>query len=191
MAEARAGTAGKGTYRVLAMTAILLALAVAVLAAGQLHLLDTAYTRLFGPPDLGPVAFERLIRRASGNDALACPPGECGSAEVNIRPPTYAASANELRQRVRQHFAGQGAVLVAADDAELHDRFVVRTPLLRFPDTVDVQIFPADAGHASLAVYSRSQLGIYDFGTNLRRLRRLFEALGSGVASASLMRWRG
>ena len=87
---------------------------------------------------------------------------------------------------MRRYFAAQGAVLVASDDTRLHDRFVVRTRFLRFPDTVDVEIVPSDAEHATLAVYSRSQLGGFDLGANLRRVRALLEALGPGVASASL-----
>src|ERR1019366_8498188 len=35
------------------------------------------FWRLFGEPDLGPVSFERLERRSTPNDALACPPGFC------------------------------------------------------------------------------------------------------------------
>ena len=87
---------------------------------------------------------------------------------------------------MRRYFDAQGGVLVASDDTRLHDRFVVRTRFLRFPDTVDVEIVPSDAEHATLAVYSRSQLGGFDLGTNLRRVRALLEALGPGVASASL-----
>jgi uncharacterized protein (DUF1499 family) len=169
----------------------LIAFVVLVLAAGQLHLLDTIYERLFGSPDLGPVAFGTVTRRTSGNDALACPPGICGSAKVDIRPPNYGQTAEMLRRSVRRYFASQGAVLVASDDAWLHDRFVMRTLLLRFPDTVDVEIVPTDANHASLAVYSRSQIGRFDLGTNLRRLRALLEALGPGVASATLEYRRG
>ncbi|MFI5014400.1 MAG: DUF1499 domain-containing protein [Hyphomicrobiales bacterium] len=184
MAE-NAGKRGSGVLKGAAPILTLLILAtVATLGAGQLHILDAVYETLFGPPDLGSIAFERVTRRASGNDALACPPGECGSAKVDLKPPSYTGSASELRQRVRRYFAEQGAVLVGADDSSLHDRFVVRTRLLRFPDTVDVQIFPADAEHATLAAYSRSQLGSGDMGTNLERLRALFDALGPGVASA-------
>jgi uncharacterized protein (DUF1499 family) len=170
---------------------IVMVLIAATFGAGQLQLLDLLYERLAGPPDLGPIAFERLTRRASGNDALACPPGECGSARVDIRPPTYPETANELRLRVRRYFADKGAVLVASDDASLHDRFVVRTYFLHFPDTVDVAYFPLDAGHATFAVYSRSQLGSGDWGTNLRRVRALVEALGPGTASAAIDLWQG
>jgi uncharacterized protein (DUF1499 family) len=166
------------------MLLTLLLVTAAVLAAGQLHLLDTAYEGLFGSPDLGAVAFGRLMRRGTPNDALACPPGECGSANVDLRPPSYPMTADELRRRVRRYFQAQGATLVGTDDGALHDRYVARTKLMRFPDTVDVEIMPLDAEHATLAVYSRSQLGFWDFGTNLRRIRSLLEALGPAVASA-------
>jgi uncharacterized protein (DUF1499 family) len=170
--------------RLVLMLSALIVVVAATLIAGRLHFLDIAYERLFGPPDLGPVEFGRLMRRSLPNDALACPPGECGSAEVDVRPQSYPASADDLRRQVRRYFAAQGGVLVASDNEYLHDRFVVRTVWLRFPDTVDVEIFPLDADHATLAVYSRSQLGFWDIGTNLRRVRALLAALGPGVASA-------
>jgi uncharacterized protein (DUF1499 family) len=178
------GRRGRRVRRLVSMTLALFLAAAAVLAAGQLHLLDTVYEKVFGPPDLGPIAFGRLMRRWLPNDALACPPGECGSADVDVRPSSYPGTADDLRRRVQRFFLERGGSLVASDDAALHDRFVVRTTLMRFPDTVDVEIFPVDAEHATLAVYSRSQLGYYDFGTNLRRIRALLDALGPGVAAA-------
>ena len=175
---------GGRTRRLARMLIGLFVIAAIVLIAGQLRILDGVYERLFGPPDLGNVAFERLMRRSTPNDALACPPGECGSAEVDIRPPAFPMAAGALRRRVRAYLAAQGADLVGSDDTSLHDRFVCRTTLMRFPDTVDVEILPLDAEHATLAIYTRSQLGYYDFGVNLRRIRAILEALGPAVASA-------
>jgi hypothetical protein len=161
-------------------------LAGAIVGAAQLRLLDAVYDRLLGPADLGAVAFGTLARRSFQSDALACPPGECGSAAVDIRPSAYPVHADELRLRVRRYFASQGAVLAAQDDASQQDRFVIRDGPLRLPATIDVEIVPVDAEHATLAAYSRSRLDIYDFGTDLRRLQGLLAALGPGVASASL-----
>jgi uncharacterized protein (DUF1499 family) len=182
---------GRRVPALMPVAAFLVVVTLLVLGAGQLHLLDAAYEKLFGPPDLGPVAFETITRRVSGNDALACPPGMCGSAKADVAPPSYADTADELRRRVRRFFAAQGAVLVGSDDMRLHDRFVARTRVWRFPDTVDVEIVPSDAEHATLAAYSRSQIGGFDLGTNLRRIRALLDALGPGVASVSRELQRG
>jgi uncharacterized protein (DUF1499 family) len=48
---------------------------------------------------------------------------------------------------------------------------------MRYPDTIDVEILPADEGRSTLAVYSRSLVGRKDFGVNHARLRRWLAAL--------------
>jgi uncharacterized protein (DUF1499 family) len=55
-------------------------------------------------------------------------------------------------------------------------RFVQYTRLMRYPDTIDVEILPAE-GRSTLAVYSRSLVGRKDFGVNHARLRRWLAAL--------------
>lgn len=47
-----------------------------------------------------------------------------------------------------------------------------RTPLLGFPDTIDVLYVDLPDGRSSLALYSRSKLGYRDLGANRARLER-------------------
>nr|WP_256477787.1 DUF1499 domain-containing protein [Aurantimonas marianensis] len=49
-------------------------------------------------------------------------------------------------------------------------RYVARTPVLRFPDTVDAEAIAGDGG-TQLRLYSRSLLGHSDFGANAARLK--------------------
>jgi hypothetical protein len=102
---------GRTVRRLASMTLVAFLAAAAILAAGQLHVLDIVYEKVFGPPDLGPIVFGRLTRRSIPNDALACPPGECGSADVDVRPSSYPGTANELRRRVRRFLLEQGGEL--------------------------------------------------------------------------------
>ena len=51
-----------------------------------------------------------------------------------------------------------------------------RTPTLRFVDDVVVRIESLD-GRSRVRVRSRSRVGIYDFGTNARRIRAYLERL--------------
>lgn len=135
--------------------------------------IERVWAALFGPPDLGPVDFTRLVRRTSPNDALACPAGLCGEARVDIVTPVYALPHHELAERLRALvLADPNARRMAEAGGGRGDRYVVRTPLMRYPDTVDVLVLPAEGGRSTVALYSRSQIGHGDLGANLARIRR-------------------
>jgi uncharacterized protein (DUF1499 family) len=146
--------------------------------------IDDLYTRLFGPADLGPVEFETLARRAAPNDSLACPPGVCPKAVADLVPPVFGVNGPTLRRALREIAAADGAELVYAETSGLTDRFVARTPLMRFPDTVDAMIVDRGPDAATLALYSRSQIGHSDLGANRARLARWLEALGARFPAA-------
>jgi len=55
---------------------------------------------------------------------------------------------------------------------------VQHTRLMRFPDTIDLEVFPAGEGQSTLAIYSRSLIGRKDFGVNRARITRWLAALG-------------
>ena len=65
-------------------------------------------------------------------------------------------------------------------------RFVQYTRLMRYPDTIDVEVMPAGDGQSTLALYSRSLVGRKDFGVNRARLRRWLAALGLCVVVRTL-----
>ena len=127
---------------------------------------------LFGPADLGPVAIETLARRATPNDALACPPGVC-QAQSDATPPEYAVDAAKLRAAFAWVISSEARIArVATDDATMIDRYVQRSALMRYPDTIVVRFFDRPGGRSTLALYSRSQLGSGDMGVNRTRLER-------------------
>jgi uncharacterized protein (DUF1499 family) len=132
---------------------------------------------LFGPPDLGPVNFETLKRRTSPNDALACPPQLC-TAKSDIAPPVFAVSAPELAQAFAKAIATEPLVeKVASDDTGFTARYVQRTKIMRFPDTINVFFIDLGEGRSTIALYSRSQLGESDFGVNRARIQRWLDKL--------------
>jgi uncharacterized protein (DUF1499 family) len=126
-----------------------------------------------GPADLGPVAFETLQRRKSANDALACPQGMC-AAKLDMPSPLYKGSATELRAAFARVIAAEPQVeRVHANDETLTDRYVQRSKLMHYPDTLVVQFLDRPGGRATLALYSRSQVGESDLGVNRQRIDRL------------------
>jgi uncharacterized protein (DUF1499 family) len=158
--------------------AIVVAVAVIAVMAGGRERLWT----LFGPADLGPVAFETLERRSTPNDALACPQDLCRAAS-DVTPPVYAVDADRLRQAVARVLAAEPDVTQVAD-AGLDQRYIQRTRWMRFPDTIVVRIVPLGADRSTLALYSRSQLGTGDMGVNKARVSRWLEKISREVPVA-------
>ncbi len=147
------------------------------------HALDDAYALVFGTPDLGPVEFASLTRRSSPNDALACPADLCPKAKADLAPPTFDVPAERLRAIVAEvALAEPNTALVSTEDGGEQDRYVARTRLMRFPDTVDVRVIPQGEGRSTLALYSRSQIGYSDLGANRERIERWLAAIAARAA---------
>jgi uncharacterized protein (DUF1499 family) len=152
-------------------------LGLAVLLLGPARIWD-----LFGPADLGPVDFARLERRSSPNDALACPEGMCGAARVDIVTPVFAMDARALRAAMTRALAAEPDLQrVAADADALAERYVQRTRLLGFPDTIDLRYVDLPDRRSTLALYSRSKLGYADLGANRARIERWLERLANAI----------
>jgi uncharacterized protein (DUF1499 family) len=132
---------------------------------------------LFGPADLGSVDFARLERRSSPNDALACPAGLC-RVKIDVVPPVFAIDARRLRATMAKALTSESRLALAhADDATLTDRYVQRSALLGFPDTIVVSYVDHPGDTSTVAIYSRSQLGYGDLGVNRGRIERWLEEL--------------
>ena len=132
---------------------------------------------IFGPPDLGGISFETLKRRSTPNDALACPTDLC-SAKSDIIPPLFSVSASELQLAFGNVIASEERVTkVEAADRDRTERYIQRSRLMGFPDTIVVRFFERPGGRSTLALYSRSQLGKSDFGVNRARIARWLEKL--------------
>lgn len=140
--------------------------------------------RIAGAPDLGDVAFETLQRRTTPNDALACPKTLCRSP-IDIEPPVYAVDAPSLRLALARALTDEPRLQqVAADDVRLTDRWIQRSALLQFPDTIVVRILDAGPDRSTLAIYSRSQIGVGDMGANRARIARWLAHLTRDVPLA-------
>ena len=156
-----------------------LILGVAVAAAGIVLLYGREETlRLIGgDADLGPVSFDTLQRRWRWNDELICPAEHCTSRSDKVAP-IYLVPVLVLRTAFGRVIGQERHIrLVDADDLVPAERYVQRSALMRFPDTIVVRFYALPEGRATLALYSRSQFGLSDFGANRRRLERWLHRL--------------
>jgi uncharacterized protein (DUF1499 family) len=71
---------------------------------------------------------------------------------------------------------------VHADEAALTERYVQRSALLEFPDTIVLRYLEQPDNRSTVAMYSRSQLGRSDLGVNKARIERWIAKLSRQVA---------
>ena len=126
-----------------------------------------------------PVDFAVFERRVTHNDALACPERLCLKAKSEQLSPVFPVPAAELRRKIGVVVAADtnSAELACAPDCASFGRFVQYSPLFFFPDVIDVRIVEAGANASTLAIYSRSVFGYWDFDDNQDRIARWLAAL--------------
>ena len=65
-----------------------------------------------------------------------------------------------------------GLEKVASDETQGTLRYVQRSRLMRYPDTINVKVVALPDGGSTVLIYSRSQLGRSDMGVNRARIER-------------------
>ena len=129
--------------------------------------------------DLGPVDFDTLMRRTSPNDALVCASDHCPNAKPDWIAKAYDMAPTELLSRLTKVALAEPRTqqLEAGGGRDRTARFVQYSRIMRYPDTIDAEVFAVGQGKSSLAIYSRSLVGNGDFGVNRARLVRWLAAL--------------
>ena len=160
----------------LALTALLAAAAGALLLMGPDRLWSA-----FGPADLGEVDFATLERRDTPNDALACLPEFC-AAPADVPAPVFARPFGDVFLSIQDAVVHEpGLEQVDADAGQGTLRFVQRSRLLGFPDTINVKVVPTKEGGTAVLLYSRSQIGRSDMGVNRARIERWIRMIAARV----------
>jgi hypothetical protein len=120
---------------------------------------------------------------------LACPLDYCAAAGISV--PIFAMPWPRLREVWAQMIAHEPQVVRVAE--ELDGRrlvYIQHSSLFRFPDIITVEFVAMGPDRSSLALYSHSRYGRYDFRQNRRRietwLARLSESAAVPVAQPGL-----
>ena len=136
------------------------------------------------PGSGGFVDFDVLEPRSSPNEFLAAPSGRCESFgdDKRIEAPVYPLPVDDL-QKAFQSMLRKRYTIERFADPTLVDGikkqyvFVERTPLLRFPDIINVQFLPVDDQTSTLLLHSASVFGYSDLGKNKARVSEMLTDL--------------
>jgi hypothetical protein len=123
------------------------------------------------------VAIPVLREPLPDNAFLACPAGYCAVADA-MPSPVFAFSADRLAEYWTELMGGELRLVVLSTEPQQRRLVLLQhSRVLRFPDLVTVEFVPLGPERSSLALYSRARYGIYDFGTNRRRVGRWLSRL--------------
>jgi uncharacterized protein (DUF1499 family) len=73
--------------------------------------------------------------------------------------------------------------LLAGDPVEGYATYVVRTPLVGYPDYVSARIVPVEGG-SEITLFSRSRFGKSDLGANKKRVLRIIDEIRRDLTPA-------
>lgn len=101
---------------------------------------------------------------------LACPPGYCAAAD--LASPVFDMPWDQLREYWKEMIAETPAILVASEFEHRRAVYIQHSRILRFPDIITVEFVALAPERSSVAIYSRSRYGRYDFEKNRKRVER-------------------
>jgi uncharacterized protein (DUF1499 family) len=124
-----------------------------------------------------PVDFLSLTLPDSPNKYLVAPAGAT-NAKVDEPAPTFAMSERELQAKFVAMLGAEPRIEKLWQSADgLRLQVMQRTPVMRWPDIVDIQFIARDGGGSTLVLYSRSVYGYSDMGVNKARATKWINAL--------------
>jgi uncharacterized protein (DUF1499 family) len=140
---------------------------------------ELIYSRLFGSPDQGASDLDQLSRPKAPNSYLMAD-AERTSAHIDSPAKVVDGTTAMVLEAATKALAEVTDIRRMDDGSDPHyRRFVVRTRLMRFPDTVEFWASPVagQRGKVSLSAYSRSQIGHADLGANKARIEAVIANL--------------
>lgn len=122
--------------------------------------------------------FTKLKLKGSPNEYLVAPDDLCKNAVPHLPADVYDVPADELRDAIMHVVAHRSRVeLDGMDEAARAFEFVHYSAVLNFKDMISVRVLPVGHKQSTIAIYSRSKTGYYDFGVNKARVESWLEEL--------------
>ncbi len=121
---------------------------------------------------------------------LFCPPGYCPATEA-IASPVFPLPWERLHEYWTEVISGEKRVeTIVADPDDRRFVYIQHSPTFRFPDIITVELVQLGPNRSSIAIYSRSRYGHYDFGKNRKRVGKWLAVLEKMAQPAIALRAR-
>ncbi len=129
------------------------------------------------------VEFETLKLSWKPNQYLMAPANVCRNAKPHMENPVFDVPVQTLHDAFLAVVRRQPRTELVEEGPD-GERFVQRSRVFRFPDTVDVKFLAIGDNQSTMGIYSRAKYGLRDFGVNEARVRIWMKELESELKSA-------
>ena len=121
--------------------------------------------------------FQHMKLPQTKNYYLVCPAKYCNVSPNEISP-VYPVSAEDLYNAFNHIISQESRVnFVYSIPEQGQFQLIQKSLILGFPDDIAVQFIALSDNTSTLAIYSKSRYGYYDFGVNKRRVTQWLEQL--------------
>lgn len=128
-----------------------------------------------------PLDFRTFRRAHRPNQCLALPEGLLSASVPDLIVPAFEMRPAALRDAFQTAIADEARLeLARTSDDGLQIELVRGSRWFDFRDRISVAFVALDPQCSAPALWSRSELGYYDFGVNRARVRRWLERLAAG-----------
>ena len=142
-----------------------------------INLLATGCSRMETPN------FQQLILPSTPNFYLACPKDYC-NVKSDIYTPVYAVSAESLFNLFNYIIAQEPRTsFVYSIPEQGQYGLTALSQVFPFPDDIAVQFIALSESQSTIAIFSKTRYGYYDFGVNKKRVERWLNKLAAAAAA--------
>ncbi|MEQ8745725.1 DUF1499 domain-containing protein [Pyruvatibacter sp.] len=122
--------------------------------------------------------FKHLKLKGTPNEYLVAPDDLCQDAVPHRPADIYDVPSTELRDAIMHVVSRQSRVELSGMNEEAKAfEFVHYSAVLNFKDFISVRVLPHGHTQSTIAIFSRSKTGYYDFGVNRKRVEAWLEEL--------------
>jgi hypothetical protein len=122
---------------------------------------------------LETIDFKSLTSTNHEEGFLLCPIDICIDFTADETSPEFEITSIQLRKILFEFIDSQGSIsLQNLDMTNQNFDFIERTPSMRFPDIITVQLYELSPNRSTVAIYSRSVKGYENKERNKKRVER-------------------
>ncbi|PPR77693.1 MAG: hypothetical protein CFH01_01412 [Alphaproteobacteria bacterium MarineAlpha2_Bin1] len=124
------------------------------------------------------INFQNLKLKKTKNQYLALPEKIMYTSSPDVFSPNFICKVEDLKNSFEGVIDKQPRISKKFYDSERNKfKCIQKTKFFKFPDLIDVEFIKIKDNISSIAIYSRSVYGYYDFNVNRNRVKLWIEII--------------